>query len=57
MRVGCVSADASRSLLVSGVCGVSIREAVPPALHLSEEEPQEEADGLLLLLHVREISL
>lgn len=58
MKVGCVSADISRwCLLVSGVCGVPIREAVPPALHLSEEEPQEEADGLLLFLHVCEISL
>lgn len=46
-----------QSLLLSGVCGLSIGEAVPPALHLSEEEPQEEADGLLLFLHVCQISL
>lgn len=34
-----------------------IREALPTALHLPEEEPQEEADGLLLFLHVSEIPL
>lgn len=42
---------------VSGLCGVSIREALPAAFHLPEEEPQEEADGLLLFLHVCEIPL
>lgn len=42
---------------VSGLRGVSVREALPAAVHLPEEEPQEEADGLLLVLHVREIPL
>lgn len=42
---------------MSGLRGVSVREALPAAVHLPEEEPQEEADGLLLVLHVREIPL
>lgn len=51
-------ADAVISLSrVSGLCGVSIREALPAAFHLPEEEPQEEADGLLLFLHVCQIPL
>lgn len=45
------------SVAVPGLRGVSVREALPAALHLPEEEPQEEADGLLLVLHVRQISL
>lgn len=36
---------------------MSIREALPAALHFPEEEQEEEADGLLLLLHVCEIPL
>lgn len=54
----CWCSDLSLSLSpVSGLCGVSIREALPAAFHLPEEEPQEEADGLLLFLHVCEIPL
>lgn len=45
------------SVTVPGLRCVSVREALPAALHLPEEEPQEEADGLLLVLHVRQISL
>ena len=37
------------------VCGVSQRQALPPPLHLLEEEPEQEGDGVLLLLHVGEV--
>lgn len=36
---------------------MSIREALPAALHVSEEEPEKEADGLLLILYVCEVPL
>lgn len=43
--------------VVSGLCGVSIRKALHATFHLPEEEPQEEADGFLLFLHVGQIPL
>lgn len=36
---------------------MSVREALPAALYLPQEEPQEEDDGVLLLLHVCEVPL
>lgn len=38
-----------------GLCDVSLRETVSLALHIPEEEQNEESDGFLQLLHVRQV--
>ncbi len=44
-------------VLFLGICRMSFGKTFPAALHVSEEEPQEETDGVLLVLHVCEVPL
>ncbi len=44
-------------VLFLGICCMSFGKTFPAALHVSEEEPQAEADGVLLILHVCEVPL
>ncbi len=43
------------NLLVSGLCGLSERQAVSFVVHVSEEEPQQESDGVLLFLQLSQV--
>lgn len=40
-----------------GLCRMSFRETLFATLHISEEEPEEEDHGVLLILHVCKVSL
>lgn len=41
----------------AGLCGVSIRKKIPFALHIPQEEPEEETDGVFFFVYVSEVPL
>lgn len=42
-------------LLLTGLCGLSLRQEISSSLHLLKKEPEEEGDGVFQLLYGRQI--
>lgn len=43
--------------IFAGLCGLSIGKKIPFALHIPQEEQEEETDGIFFFMYVSEIPL